>query len=161
MNRHLQLVREYHQAFQLPQAEFGANERLSDMDIIMRQALLMEEGSRLLKALKSGDMVKILAGLTDLAYCALGAIALQGGDVQDRPVVWHNDGYVVSLMRLLSDKINACSDGDNGHYSEVYNLCLHLARDFINADFDKSMQRIHDSKLSHLKASDLSDCLYE
>ena len=64
-------------------------------------------------------------------------------------------------MRLVSDKINACSDGGSDHYSEVYNLCLSLARGFINADFDKAMQRIHDSKMSHLKASDLSDCLYE
>jgi len=161
MNKHLQLVREYHQAFQMPQAEFGANEHLSDMDIIVRQALLMEEGSQLLKAIKSGDMVNILAGLVGLAYSALGAIAIQGGDVQDHPVVWHNDGFVLSLMRLLSDKINACSDGGSEHYSEVYNLCLSLARGFINADFDKALQRIHDSKMSHLKASDLSDCLYE
>jgi len=52
----------------------------------MRQALLMEEGSELLKAIKAGDMVEILAGMINLAYCALGAIAIQGADVSDQPV---------------------------------------------------------------------------
>ena len=57
MNKHLKLVREFHDTFSIPQAEHGANERLSDMDIVMRQALLMDEGSAVLKAIKAGDMV--------------------------------------------------------------------------------------------------------
>ncbi len=78
----MKLVREFHDAFSFPQAEQGANVRLSEMDIIMRQAFLMEEGSALLRAIKAaGDMVEILAGMIDLAYCALGAIAIQGADV--------------------------------------------------------------------------------
>lgn len=51
MNKHLKLVREFHDVFLYPQAEQGTNIRLSEMDIIMRQALLMEEGSELLKAI--------------------------------------------------------------------------------------------------------------
>jgi len=88
MNKHLKLVREFHDAFSFPQAEQGANVRLSEMDIIMRQALLMEEGSELFRAIKVGDMVEILAGMINLAYCALGAIAIQGADVSDQPVSW-------------------------------------------------------------------------
>ena len=49
MNTHLKLVREFRDAFSFPQAEHGAHVRLSEMDIIMRQALLMEEGSELLR----------------------------------------------------------------------------------------------------------------
>ena len=82
MNKHLNLVREFHDAFSFPQSEHGVNVQLSEMDVIMRQALLMEEGSELLKAIKAGDMVDILAGMIDLAYCALGAIAIQGADVR-------------------------------------------------------------------------------
>ena len=181
MNTHLKLVREFHDAFSFPQAEQGAKVRLSEMDIILRQALLMEEGSELLRAIKAGDMVEILAKMIDLAYCTLGAIAIQGGDVSDRPVSWRHDGFVISLMRLFSGKINNCASGSPDNYSEVYCLCAYLSRSFINADFDKAFQMVHDSKMSRLgksgklicenaeeilkstsfKTPDLSDCLYE
>jgi Phosphoribosyl-ATP pyrophosphohydrolase len=181
MNTHLKLVREFHDAFSFPQAEHGENMQLSEMDIILRQALLMEEGSEVLRAIKAGDMVEILAGLINLAYCALGAIAIQGADVLERQVSWQHDGFVISLMRLFSDKINNCASGSPDNYSEVYCLCVHLSRSFINADFDKAFQMVHDSKISTLdksgklanenaeeflkskffKTPDLSDCLYE
>jgi predicted HAD superfamily Cof-like phosphohydrolase len=181
MNNHLKLVRELHAAFSFPQARHGANAQLSDMDIIMRQALLMEEGSKVLKALKGGDMVEILTELIDLSYYALGAIAMQGADVTDQPVLWQHDGFVLSVMSILSDKINHCTSGSADSYSEVYCLCVHLARSFINADFDKAFQAVHAYNMSKLRESgtpinldtgefqksepftapDLSDCLYE
>ncbi len=181
MNKHLKLVRELHDAFSFPQAGHGANAQLSDMDIIMRQALLMEQGSRVLKALKAGDMVEVLTELIDLSYYALGAIAMQGSDVTDQPVSWQHDGFVLSVMRILSDKINDCASGSAECYSEVYCLCVHLARSFINADFDKAFQFVHVYNISSLSESgkpihidtgelqrselftapDLSDCLYE
>jgi hypothetical protein len=181
MNKHLKLVREFHDAFSFSQAEQGANFRLSEMDIIMRQALLMEEGSVLFRAIKAGDMVEILSGMIDLAYCALGAIAIKGADVSDQPVSWRHDGFVISLMRLFSDKINHCASGSPDDYSDVYGLCVYLSKSFINADFDKAFQMVRDSKMSRLgkssnlpvenaeeilkskffKTPDLSDCLYE
>ncbi len=177
MNTHLKLVREFHNAFSIQQAEHGENVRLSEMDVILRQALLMEEGSKLFFEIKSGDMVEILEAMIDLAYCALGAIAIQGADVLDRPVSWQHDGHVISLIRLFSDKINNCASGGSDAYSEVYCLCVYLSRSFINADFDKAFQMVHDSKMSKLgrsgklaeeilkskffKKPDLSDCLYE
>jgi hypothetical protein len=162
MNKHLKLVREFHDTFSLPQAEYGANTRLSDMDTVEHQALLMMEGSAVLKAIKTGEMVEMLAGLVNLAYYALDAIAIRGSDVTDRPVTWRNDGFVISIMRILSDKINNCTSGGADAYSDVYCLCVHLTSNFINADFDKAFQMIHDSKLSkQAKAPDLSECLYE
>lgn len=177
MNKYLKLVRDFHDAFSFPQATQGVNTRLSEMDIILRQALLMEEGALLLRAIKSGDMVKILTGMANLAYCALGAIAAQGAEVVDQPVSWRHDGSVISLMRLFSDKINHCASGNPDNYSEVYDVCAYLAGNFINADFDKAFQMIHDAKMSgagksaantqdilkstFFKAPDLSECLYE
>jgi hypothetical protein len=83
-------------------------------------------------------------------------------------------------MRLFSDKVNNCSSGSPDKYSEVYCLCAYLSRSFINADFDKAFQMVHDSKMSQLdkngkltenieeilksklfKTPDLSECLYE
>lgn len=181
MNKHLQLVRELHDDFSFPQTDFGANVQLSDMDIILHQALLMEDGSEVLKAIHGGDMVEILNGLVDLAYCALDAIAMQGEDVKEIPSSWQHDGFVISLMRLLSDKINQCATGRTEHYSEIYCLCIHLTRSFINADFDNAFQAIHNNYMSRLdesrksgfnnvsqvrkspmfNAPDLSDYLYE
>jgi hypothetical protein len=176
MNKHLQLVREFHDAAALPQAEHGANRHLSDMDIIMHQALLMDGGSEVLKALKAGDMAEILAGLVDLGYYALSAIAVQGEDVAERPVLWRNDGFVISVMRLLSGKIDRCAGGGVENYSEVYCACAHLTGSFLNADFDKAFQKVHERHMAMLaeggeagierhlklyKAPDLNDCLYE
>ncbi|MDD1618953.1 MAG: nucleoside triphosphate pyrophosphohydrolase family protein [Methylococcaceae bacterium] len=181
MNKHLKLVREFHGALSLPQVAQGENVKLSEMAIIMRQALLMEEGSELFRAIKAGDMVEILAGMINLSYSALGAIAIEGADVLDQPVSWQHDGSIISLMRLFSDKINNCASGSPNNYSEVYCLCAYLSRSFINADFDKAFQMVHDNKMSQLgksgklicenaeeiqkskffKTPDLSECLYE
>ena len=181
MNEHLKLVREFHDTLLFPQAEPGSSLRLSDMEIIRYQALLMEAGSEVLKAIKAGEMAEILVGLVDLAYVALAAIAKQGGDVIDKPVYWQHDGFVLSVMKVVSDKINLCASGDTDEYSEVYSLCIHLARGFVNADFDKAFQMIHTYRISRLKTGgeslyadsdnirylklqnspDLSECLYE
>lgn len=181
MNKHLELVRAYHEASSFPQAEHGSSAHVSDMDIIMRQALLMDGGSKTLTALKAGDMTLILSGLIDLAYYALGAIALRGDDVTETPVSWRHDGFVVSVMRLLSDTIHQCTTGRTDHYSEVYCVCVHLANSFLNADFDKAFKIVHRNNLSKLKETgqsvydeavqlytskllrnaELSDCLFE
>jgi hypothetical protein len=181
MNAHLNAVRLFHDALLFQQAEPGGTERMSDMDVIQYQALLMEAGSEVLKAIKAGEMSEILLGLTDLAYVALAAIARQGGEVTDQPVTWRLDGYVLSVMQIVSDKISHCTSGETDKYSAVYCLCVHLARGFVNADFDKAFQKIHEHNMSRVhvngeslysdtdklrasklqKSPDLNDCLYE
>ncbi|MGZ4953934.1 MAG: nucleoside triphosphate pyrophosphohydrolase family protein [Methylobacter sp.] len=162
MNKHLKLVREFHDAFSFPQAKHGVNERLSDMDIVMNQALLMDKGSSVFKAIKAGDMVEILAGLINLAYSALSGVAMQGDDATDHPVTWRHDGFILSIIRILSDRINNCTSGNSDDYSALYCLCAHLTSGFTNADFNKAFQIIHDGKISkEAKTSDLSDCFFE
>jgi hypothetical protein len=151
------------------------------MEIIRYQALLMEAGSEVLKAIKAGEMAEILLGLVDLAYVALAAIAKQGGEVTDQPVSWRLDGFVLSVMQIISDNISHCTAGNAENYSAVYCLCVHLARGFVNADFDKAFQRVHQHAIARLQVSgeslyddsdnfrasklqkpcDLSECLYE
>lgn len=158
MNQHLAALRTYHDAISIPQAEYGTPAKLSDMDIILRQALLMDGGSETFKALKSGEMADILAGLADLAYYALGAIALEGGDVVEKPVDWRHDGFVLSVMKLLSEKIDHCKNGDAENYSALYCLCVHLSKAFLNADFDGAFRCIHDNNMTRapkLKSADL------
>lgn len=177
MNKHLQYVREFRETFSLPQTAFGTAGHLSDMDAVMRQAWLMEAGSGVLRALKKGDMAEILARLTGLSYCSLGAVAMLGEDVLDQPVLWRHEGSVLSVMRLLSEKIHGCASGKTPDYSALYCACAHLARGFLNADFDKALQMFHahhmdrckrdgadfekDGELIRDQGVDLSDCLYE
>lgn len=181
MNEHLQFVRELHEAMSCPQAEQGANRRPSDMDVIKYQALLMETGGTVLYAIKVTEIIDILAGLVGLAYVASAAIAVQGGDIADKPVSWRQDGSVLSVMKIISDKVNQCAEGRCDNYSELYHLCLHLVRSFINADFDKAFRLVHNSHVSQFKETgesiydiadnhyqlkmkhipDLSECLFE
>ncbi|MGR8935803.1 MAG: nucleoside triphosphate pyrophosphohydrolase family protein [Gammaproteobacteria bacterium] len=181
MNKHLELARAMHSAFSLPQGQEGTHEHVSDMDIVMRQALLMEAGSEVLRAVKAGEMAEILGGLADLAYIALGAVAMRGENVAEQAVTWRHDGSVLSVMRLLSEKIGACASAESERYSDVYCVCAHLASSFLNADFDKALQVLHGSYMAvrtqdaqtayadigEIRRSksyqypDFNDCLYE
>lgn len=178
MHKHLQLVREFHEKFAIKQANHEDYTHLPDMDIVMRQALLLECGSQTCQALAGGDISKVLAGLIDLAYNALAAIACQGGDVQKASVSWRQDGSILSILRVLSEKIHACSSGEIQHYSALYALCEQLTRSFINADFDLAIRLLHQhcmaQALTHpaenyqqrfeqetLTVPDLSAALYE
>ncbi len=161
MNKHLQLVRQFHEQFGIPQANASEITHLSDMDIVMRQALLMDCGSETFKAITAGDLAKILAGLVDLSYNALAAIACRGDDVLATSVTWRQDGSVLSVMRVLADKINQCASGESIHYSALYMLCEQLARGFINADFDKAFQMVHNNLLMNSQLSVVSGRDYE
>ncbi len=127
MNKHLRLVREFHDAFSLPQPENAANVRLSEMTIIMRQALLMKAGCGLFRAIKAGDnMVNILAGMINFSCCALGAVAVQGPDVLEQPVSWQHDGFVISILRLFPIKlINALLAGQNIIQAFIVCACIY------------------------------------
>lgn len=169
MNKHLKLVREFHDKYGIDQAEYLENTHLSDMDIVLRQALLLDCASETFKAIGEGDLAKILGGLIDLAYNALAAIACRGDDVAAVTVTWRQDGTVLSVMKALSDRINNCTSGETVHYSALYAICEHLARGFINADFDKAFRILHRHLLSQTSsdaarmahAPDLSEALYE
>jgi len=174
MNKHLQSVREYRAKFGFP-----AEGHISDMAIVMRQAWLMEAGKQALLAIRQGDMAEILTRLTALTYLALNAIAQQGCEfeVDEQPVFWRHDGTVLSLMRVISDRINACASGHCKDYSELYCVTAQLTSSFLNADFDKAFSAFHKYQLETgtvygqgaenqgevdwTKLPDLSDCLYE
>ncbi|WP_031431650.1 nucleoside triphosphate pyrophosphohydrolase family protein [Methylomicrobium agile] len=173
MNKHLQSVREFREHFGFSREEG----RLSDMTIVLRQAWLMEGGKQVFLAIKQGDMTVILARLTGLAYLALNAVAMQGAEVNLQPVSWQHDGSVLSLMRLIGDRINVCSSGLSEDYSALYCACAQLSGGFLNADFDKSFGLFHRhqmetgtgrgqgtedrSEVEWNRLPDLSDCLYE
>lgn len=163
MNPHLALIKTNPTHPQSLQAE-----TLSDMDIILSQALLMEAGSASFKAMKSGEIAEILAGLVALAYNALLALAGQDKDLMEQPAS-HQTYKLLAIMRLLSEEIYQCSSGKAEAYSRLYHSCSHLATDFLNADFDKALRAYHEWRKTNNftnsekspKALDLADCLYE
>lgn len=179
MHPHLQLVRDFHDRFGIDQPEYPDTQNLSTMDIVMRQALLMDCGSETFKAITSGELTKILAGLVDLAYNALAAIACRGDDVIATSASWRQDGSVLSVVKVLSERINQCTSGESIHYSALYNICEQLARGFVNADFDQAFRMVHDNLMARAgggsaqnyeqriaretlpTAPDLTDALYE
>ena len=149
---------------------------VSDMEIILAQALLMDAGSATFKAIKSGEIADILAGLVGLAYTALQALAMQGKDIVENQGEGYQEYQMLAIMRLLSDKIHRCSSGQAERYAELYYLCANLASGFLNADFDKAFQVYHEwrkvcqgpsdeadkiLKTNNTKSPDLTDCLYE
>lgn len=171
MNAHLQQVEAFRARFGFPKAD----EHVSEMEIILRQAWLMDAGKYLLLALRRGDMADILARLTALAYLALHAIARENGELKKEPVTWRHDGSVASIMRLLGEKIQACSSGRAEDYSALYCSAAQLASSFLNADFDKAFDAFHQyqlqvgspytssnaAEIDCGRVPDLSDCLYE
>lgn len=179
MHPHLQLVRDFHDRFGIEQPEYPETTHLSTMDIVMRQALLMDCTSETCKAITAGDLAKILAGLVDLAYNALAAIACRGDDVVNASVTWRQDGSVLSVVKALSDKVNQCTSGETVHYSALYHLCLQLSRGFVNADFDQAFRMVHANLMGRARTGtaknyeqrieretlpqspDLSEALYE
>jgi hypothetical protein len=173
MHNHLALVRTMQ-----PNQKVSEGETLhvSDMDIILSQALLMDAGSLTFKAIKSGEIADILAGLVSLAYTALQTLAIQDKDIVENQGEGYQQYQMLAIMRLLSDKIHLCSSGQAEHYSELYHLCTNLASGFLNADFDKAFQIYHEwakvcqgsgaeSNKTHgtykTKIPDLTDCLFE
>lgn len=164
MNKHLQQVRDFHRKFAIKQPDEGEIGHLSDMDIVMRQALLLDCGSETFKAIASGDLIKILAGLVDLSFNALAAIACRGDEVVSVSANWRQDGSVLSVMRVLSEKINLCTSGETVHYSGLYAICAHLSQRFVNADFDEAFQIVHQHLMSgrgDAERLDLSPALFE
>jgi hypothetical protein len=75
MNRHLELIKTSQLGLNPVRDEAPC---VSDMDIIFSQALLMDAGGATFKAIKSGEIADILAGLVAIAYTALLALAHQG-----------------------------------------------------------------------------------
>ena len=140
------------------------------MGVILTQAALMESGSTALKAIKSGEIACILAGFVAMAYISLEILAAMGANTIERGNETHQAYQIIAIMRLISDKIHRCSSGQIDAYAGPYYLCADLAKNFLNADFDKALRaycdwhktHVFDPDESKLAASrnypDLSDC---
>lgn len=143
MHRHLSMVRDFHEKFGINQPEEGEIGDLAIEDIVNRQALILACASETFKAIATEDLVRVMAGLVDLSFNSLAAIACRGDDIVPVSVNWRQDGSVLSVVRVLSEKINQCTSGETIHYSALYAICVHLTRGFVNADFDEAFDIVY------------------
>lgn len=143
MNQHLQQVRDFHDSLGVAQPDAGDTLRLPNKDIVLRQALLLGCASDTFQAIADGNQPKILAGLVDLAFNALAAIASSGEALVSVPVNWRRDGSMVSVSSALSEKLNQCLSGEAVHYSALYAMCRSVAEGYIQADFDVAFQIVY------------------
>jgi hypothetical protein len=142
MHHHLKLVRDFHDALGIPQAAFGQTIPLSDDEIILRQALLFACASETFNGLAADEPSKIQSGLVDLAFNALAAIANSGDNVITVSSKWRQDGSSLTVVRLLTEKIQQCASGDTLHYSALYQLCTQLVENLLQTDFDRALQKL-------------------
>jgi hypothetical protein len=143
---------------------------LTDMEVISSQSSLMEAGSLTFHAMQVGELSEILTGLVALAYAALEILAVKNAEIVEDANVKSNDYIMIIIMRRLTQKIADCSSGNPVDYLILFNYCRHLARDFINADFDNALIIYHNWRVSQGNATlvnrknilpDLADCLFE
>ena len=148
MKAHLACLREFHHALAIAQT---APERLSDMEIVEYQALLLETASEMGKAIKSSEITAMLAAAVDLAYVALAALDKGAGDAVEMPSSWRPGSSVLSVMEAVTDKTGRCVSGEAAAYSELYYLCRYLALSFLNCDFDKAFALRHSHNMDRAR----------
>ncbi len=145
-----------------------AGTQISDMEIILTQALLMDAGAATFKAFKSAEMANILVGLVSLSYIALQIFAMQKNGLIENKGEGFQIYQKLAIMQFLSAKIHHCCSGEAKRYAELYYTCNNLASGYLNADFDKAFSMYHQWRISYLRSEnkisspvDLTDCLYE
>lgn len=171
MNKQLQMVRDFHTAFSYDQKPHGSELQVPSRKVIYaRMSFMSEELAEILLSLASGNREKQLDGAVDLAYFALGTLAIIGKDVYVP-----KGGYVfvddVELagqeihLRTMLDAVNktlflmtfltcdpaAKEDLDKG-LSYIVHTCINFAEKHILADFYGAFAEVQRSNMSKLGA---------
>lgn len=171
MNEQLQMVRDFHTAFSYDQKPHGAElEVPSDKVIYARMSFMAEEMAEILLSLASGNREKQLDGAVDLAYFALGTLAIVGRDVYvpKNGYVFVNDEEIAGReihLRTLIDAVNktlflmtflscdaAAKEDLDKALSYVVYTCINFADNCIKADFYGAFNEVQRSNLSKLGA---------
>ena len=165
------MVRDFHTAFKYTQAEHnpdGACPDLEDKVTYARMSFISEELAEILINMASGDREKQLDGAVDLAYFALGTLAIIGKDVfvpeggyvfvDDEELAGKNIhirtvidavNKTLFLMTFLNCDQEAKLDLDKG-LSYLVHTCISLAEKQINADFFGAFAEVQRSNMSKL-----------
>ena len=159
INKHLAMVRAFHEAFNYTQAEHETSGLIvmPNKTRFGRMSFIAEELAEILGAIASGDRVEQLDGAVDLAYFALGTLAIIGCNVsggitsgRDQPL----QALVGATNRVLRTLSFYEEDDTRRDLSEalsfLYLCSVNFADRFVGADFDAAFEEVQRSNMSKL-----------
>lgn len=177
MNKQLKMVRDFHTAFNYVQAPADCEELLhmSDKVRFARMSFINEEFAELLLERAKSSKVGQLDAVVDLAYFALGTLAIIGSEVLEPelayavPVSDQEEHPFLLLINCLGDLnlslgfMEMVEEGDQDEaflsvvqqLSNIYRCCMHYAEEQINCDFYGAFDEVQRSNMSKLGADGL------
>jgi predicted HAD superfamily Cof-like phosphohydrolase len=154
MNKHLQMVREFHDAFNFKQQPHGEMRELTRLERIMRLSLLQEEYAEILRAVAARNKIGVLDGLVDLSYFALGTLAMIGANIGEDEKEPHMENEFINWLNDVMKEVSADSLQYTsylpGSLEDIYECCKALAKHWLHADFDKAFEIVQASNMSKL-----------
>lgn len=112
INRHLAMVRKFHDAFGYEQ-DVGT---LTRKQFYSRPSFIAEEMAEFLRDKASGNRAGQLDAMCDLAYFALGTLAILGEDVVEEPICEQHD-LNTAFLRLMEAHFNLVIPDDFNNYA--------------------------------------------
>jgi len=159
-NKHLQMVRDFHEAFKYEQDLNQLTPKLA----LARPSYISEEVGEWLSSLAAGNKVMTLDALCDLPYFALGTIAILGGEVvplaacvlsgvpasSNELMAYHYNLLTALVEKPTPKEVGYLEEIIVDQCSEVYWNCMQEAEVGLNADFDGAFTEVHASNMSKL-----------
>lgn len=166
INKHIAMVRKFHDAFEYEQDE-GI---LTQKQYYSRASFIAEEMAEFLRDKASGKRVGELDAMCDLAYFALGTLAILGEDVMEPKRCKQMDIYG-AFLKLMEAHFNLTIPGDEEYFeshseflasrekttecliaycSSAYWHAIDMVDNGIDADFDKAFAEVQRSNMSKL-----------
>lgn len=166
INKHLEMVRLFHKAFDYTQAAHNTSEAVAfpDKTRFGRMSFISEELSEILHGIAAEDRVAQLDGVIDLAYLTLGTLAILGENVQDLKGLAKGVSTKTLSFRVLVGGVNevmhvlcfAEEDAARRDLPEVlsklYAMCINFCNHYVLADFDGAFEEVQRSNMSKLGA---------
>jgi len=145
MNKQLEMVQDFHKAFNYPRQLGG----LSASQIAARMSFIMEEFSELLSAVSEEDSVEMLDAAIDLDYFALGTLDMIGADLDEDEHEAADHNLPVALMVLMDCVFLKKGDHLSSALSLVHWAAVQEA-ERLNADYEKAFAEVQRSNMSKL-----------
>jgi len=147
------MVRDFHDAFGYKQDLEAVTPRIMSA----RTSFLLEEGAEIMSAVASSDRVGELDGAVDLAYFALGTLAIVGQDVMD---LEEGDQvpHLIDVLAMTTMHMSGLPEKPMQEkvpdmlmsLSLLYHACKEFTKLYINADLDGAFEEVQRSNMSKL-----------
>ena len=153
MNKHLQMVRQFHTVFNFPQADRPTE--LTFQEMASRCAWMTEQLSEFFLAKAQGDKVAELQAVIDAAYICVGTAAMMGCNLPNSPegIPKCKEGYFEQAVAIIaSDCLMLLHDPEEimQRLCVLYFTCQAHCTDVLGCSFDQAFTEVHRSNMSKL-----------